>query len=927
MSSLGSPNPFFIAGKKAYEVKRSLRLNNDDSAYLDRTPSSAGNRRTMTLSLWVKGMIGGTYQIFDAHQNDSNRSRVFFNDNGSISFFHRPGDTNCHTTPLYRDPSAWYHIVFAFDMTQASASNRYKVYINGVEQANDSNIPAQNTDLFFNTTNSHKIGAGGDDQGNEGYFDGYMAEINFLDGYAYDPSYFGETDSVTGQWNPKKYIGSYGTNGFYLNFSDNSGTTATTLGKDYSGNGNNFTPNNFSVSAGESNDSLEDTPTNNFPTINPLDGGTNALLTNGNLTFKPNSSNGGNFNVFYSTFSMRSGKWYFEVLIVNENSGTNSIQFGIGSYKYKRDSTNQNGYPGTSGLTFLNVNNSNSTYRIGVVDGSSVGSSVSTASTNDVYGIAFDADNKKVYFYKNGSAEGESSGYNVTDVGTGDFFFFSTLRYSTGGSYTGGEPTLAVNFGQRAFSYTAPTGYKKLNSANLPNPTIKLPNQHFNTLLYTGNDSSDRDITGVGFQPDWLWIKNRQQADWHQLCDAVRGANKVLFSNTTDGESTDNSNGHVNSFLADGFNVDAGAGGNVNENNENYVAWNWNAGDTDGKTYAVTVVSDSGNKYRFDGFGTSAVTLDLAEGGTYVFDWSDSSAQGHPIRFSTTSDGTHGGGSEYTTGVTKDDSAYKTTITVAASAPQLYYYCQNHSGMGGAINTNSTLGSSNFDGTIQTRVKANTTAGFSIVTYTGNNASATIGHGLGVAPNAVIIKRRNGTGDWIIGHDGLASNAFANNKFLKYDTSGTFTNSLVFGSQPTSSVVQIVTGSGATNLNGSSDTYVAYCFSEVASFSKFGSFIGNGSSDGTFVSCNFRPAWILIRSTSSGRHWVMNDSARNPHNVANKTFLSNASNAEDSGSSFQIDILSNGFKCRTDGVHVNTNGGTHIFFAFAESPFKYARAR
>ena len=143
-------------------------------------------------------------------------------------------------------------------------------------------------------------------------------------------------------------------------------------------------------------------------------------------------------------------------------------------------------------------------------------------------------------------------------------------------------------------------------------------------------------------------------------------------------------------------------------------------------------------------------------------------------------------------------------------------------------------------------------------------------------------------------------------------------------SAPTSSVVTLYANSA---VNSSNDTYVMYCFSEVAGFSKFGSFTGNGNSDGSFAFCNFRPAWILIRSTSSGRHWVMNDSARNPHNVANKTFLANAANAEDSGSSFQIDILSNGFKIRTNGVHVNTSAGTHIFFAFAESPFKNARAR
>ena len=184
-------------------IERSLRFDSDSSAYLNRTPSSAGNRKTMTLSLWVKGMIGGTYQIFDAHQDDSNRSRVFFADNGTIQFFHRPNDTTCTTSGVFRDPSAWYHLVFKIDTTQSSTSDRYKIFVNGVEQANDSNVPAQNTDLFFNSTNSHKIGVGGDDQGNENYFDGYMAEINFLDGTAYDASYFGFT-SQNGTWLPKK---------------------------------------------------------------------------------------------------------------------------------------------------------------------------------------------------------------------------------------------------------------------------------------------------------------------------------------------------------------------------------------------------------------------------------------------------------------------------------------------------------------------------------------------------------------------------------------------------------------------------------------------------------------------------------------------------------------------------------------------------
>ena len=186
--------------------------------------------------------------------------------------------------------------------------------------------------------------------------------------------------------------------------------------------------------------------------------------------------------------------------------------------------------------------------------------------------------------------------------------------------------------------------------------------------------------------------------------------------------SSFNSNGVTYADPSDAIDIGNGNGYTI-------VGWNWNAGDTDGKTYTVTVVSDSGNKFRFDGFGTSAVTLDLAEGGTYIFNY----PSGHPFRFSTTSDGTHGGGSEYTTGVTHNSST-QVTIVVAASAPTLYYYCSSHSGMGGQVNTNSTLGSSNFDGAIQTTAKVNASAGFSIVTYTGSGSTTTAGHGLGVAP-------------------------------------------------------------------------------------------------------------------------------------------------------------------------------------------------
>ena len=951
MSSIGSPSPFFLAGKKAYQVERSLRFNRNDNAYLTRTPSSAGNRKTFTFSAWVKlgqnGVNSSTNEgngLFLSCGSAGTAANMTYRVTNSgyvgVDYY---GVGGYYSTGRLRDPSAWYHIVWVMDTTELTAANRFKVYVNNVLFYNNQIGLSQDADTPLNNNSATTIGAYSYNTSDAYRLDGYLAEVNFIDGYAYDPSYFGETDATTGQWNPKKYVGSYGTNGYYLNFSDNSGTTATTLGKDSSGNGNNFTPNNFSVSAGAGNDSVEDTPTNNFPTINPLDGGSNALLTNGNLTFKANSSNSGNFNAFYSSFAMRSGKWYMEVTIVNQNSGSNSIQFGIASYKYKRDSTNQNGYPGTSGLTFINTNNSNSGSRKGVVDGSAIGSSISLSATNDVYGVAFDADNKKVYFYKNGSAEGESSGYNVTDVGTGDFFFFATLRYSTGSGYSGGDSTLAINYGQRAFSYTPPTGYGKLSSANLPDPTILLPNKHFGTLLYSAGSSNGTftftDSTAVDFLPNWTWIKCRTAGENHYVMDSVRGNvdidsasdSKWLIpnSNLAEGNGGGSLAGTTVSSIQNGIKiVETSIGsGEIYFTNRNYVTWNWNAGDTDGKTYTVKVVSDGGNKYRFDDFGTSAVTLDLAEGGTYIFDGSDSSMASHPIKLSETSNGTHGGGSSYNTGVTYlldgasvTESAYvsgyasattrQLKIVVAASAPTLYYYCHYHSGMGGQINTNSTLGSSNFDGSIQSTAKVNATAGFSVVSYTGSGSTTTAGHGLGVAPVISIRKARNATADWFVHHtlvDGSMD-------FLRLNTTASNSNSSL--SAFTSTVFPV---------DDNTNQYIIYCFSEVAGYSKFGSYTGNGSSDGTFVFTGFRPAFLIVKATGLTESWYLYDNKRNTFNAVDKYLRADNSLVE--GTFVLGDLLSNGFKIRQTDSALNTSGQTYIYLAFAEAPFKNARAR
>ena len=331
---------------------------------------------------------------------------------------------------------------------------------------------------------------------------------------------------------------------------------------------------------------------------------------------------------------------------------------------------------------------------------------------------------------------------------------------------------------------------------------INKPNTQFNTVLYTGNGST-QSITGVNFQPDWTWIKCRANAREHKLTDVVRGVTKVLSTNSTALEVTDA--GGLTSFDSDGFTLGNTSG--YNNSAETFVAWNWLAG------------------------------------GTAV---------------------------------------------------------------------------SNTDGSITSSVSANTTAGFSIVSYTGTGANATVGHGLGVAPACIITKDRDsgGSGYWGVYHQSLG-----NGKALFLNTTDAEGTNIAYwnNTSPTSSVFTL--GDGTTS-NVPSENHIAYCFAEKKGFSKFGSYTGNGSANGTFVYTGFKPAFVMIKAYTGAAEWGIWDTKRNSFNETINVLRANSSAAEviKPATDNTIDILSNGFKIRDVGGWVGTTGRGFIYMAFAENP-------
>jgi len=785
---------FFSGGADFYPhtIDQSLRFEDGDNAYLNITPSSTGNQKTFTYSCWVKlGNLGTSRTLLAQHTSGSNTFVFRFDASNNLQVENYVSSYQLHlvTDAEFRDVGAWYNVVLRIDTTQSTDTDRARLYVNGTEQTSfsSSTYPSQNTDLKINSTNAHHIGARTSGSFN---FDGYLTDINFIDGQSLAPTSFGETKA--GIWIPKDTSGlTFGTNGFRLKFQDSSA-----LGDDTSGNGNDFSSNGLAAT-----DVVLDSPTNNFATLNTLDKYlTNVTLSEGNLEIDTSASNVG----VKSTYFVNSGKWYYEARVGN-SSGTPT--YGAATSSWDNTYVGNTGSYGylTNGYIYVNA--------------SAVQSSLATATTGDIIGIALNMDDNEITFYKNNTQIGTTVTGLESELApafAGQASSQSQINFGQDSSFAGNETAQGNtdDNGKGDFYYSPPSGFLALCSANLPDPAIdpaqdEEPTDYFNTVLYAGNGSTGHAITGVGFQPDWVWIKGQNyNGSSHALNDSVRGATKRLSSDSTGSESTNAE--FLQSFDSDGFTVGNHAA--YNSGSHNYVSWNWLAG------------------------GTAA---------------------------------------------------------------------------------------SNTDGTITSSVSANTEAGFSIVSYTGNGtAGATVGHGLAHAPEFFITKRRSQSDPW---QTYVASLGATKRLELNATSAGITSDASFNDTAPNSSVFTL--GSGGYG-NASSATYIAYCFHSVEGYSKVGSYTGNGSSDGTFIYTGFRPAWILFKSSSIAANWILHDTARNTYNASNKHLRPNTSDQENTGANETIDILSNGFKHRgVSNYNANSSGQTYIYLAFAEQPFKYANAR
>jgi len=847
---------------------QSLRFNDNDTASLSWSPSSAGNRKKWTFSTWVKrstitNASSGDQYIFSqatgSNNNDSFIALIFRGDDL---------DVTCHSLEVlrsdakFRDASAWYHILWVLDTQNSTDSHKMRLYVNGDEITsfstdNRSNSQLDGTDMPILNNATHYIGRyGGDTSRN---FDGYLAYTELVEGEALTPSSF--TEEKNGALIPKKYTGDHGTFGFRLEYKEtgdgSSSPSTSTIGADTKSNATKQHWNDNNLDAYDSN--MPDSPENNFCTLSPLflPSNTNNQILEAGLIADATSSS---WSHVPATWAWLSGKWYWEISAANT-----AMYAGAVSPTVANDSANAL-FGWDSPLREAWLYHPSGLIRY---NGSDQATGKASFSANDILAFAVDISGQTLRIYINNSLQ-----YTASHDFTGWYPAIATIntvygRFNFGqdGSFSGlfsggdiGTQTDENGFG--AFKYAPPTGYLAMCTANLSEPTIG-PNSdtnttdNFETILYNGNSANDssgstQSITGLDFQPDWVWVKNRDATADHRTVDSVRGVQKTLYisGDYYENEGGDGTDG-ITAFTAASS---AGAGGfavgqhtGFNANSNDFVAFNWKLG-------------------------------------------------GQP-----TADNSAGAGNTPTAGSVKIDGSNKSDALAGSIAATRI-----------SANTNAGVSIITYTG--------------------GGSAGDTIAHGLNSAPEHVVFKRRAATGNWMNYVKAMGSDGYMNwDRDNGKDSGGSpVNNSDPSNSLITLGSFQSLNSSGSNNTYVAYAFHSVQGFSKFGSYVGNGHSSSNPT-DGTFVYLGFRPAFLIYKRYDDSGNWLMDDNKTQTFNPDSNYLIADGTDAEgDTGTNTAghvFDMLSNGFKFKNYNSARNGDGNTYIYMAWAETPFKYALAR
>jgi hypothetical protein len=899
---------FFNTAAGGYAISRSLRFNSPDSAYLSRTAGSPTSSGTWTFSVWIKRATLGADTAIIGGRSAGTASQIYFKSDNTLRWFENGADFS--TTAVFRDVSSWYHFVFT-----KSGSTSCTIYVNGVQlQQNTTSIPSTSP---FNTSGAELfMGAVGLLPSGISFYAGhYFADAFFIDGQALDPTSFGLFDT-NGIWQPIIYTGSYGTNGFHLEFADNS--TAAALGTDTSGAGNTWTVNNLTAAEYR----VIDAPTlsNGAMIVRGASGGSVSVTISGT----------GNKNYFTSSDginwtwqSTAASATYTANYVAAGGAGTNArIAIANGAFQYAMWNTNtnfdstSNTTTDTTGLTFTTAT-ANGSNGDSLVDVPTNGSETDTGVGGEVRGnyATLNPLARGVTALSNGNLQFD---YNATysvpatiGVASGKWYFEALVATQVSSEQVVGVVNGSWNNADLIGSNA--NGWGIIVQSNANNGQA----YHSNSVTSSYATYANGDTAMVAFDVDTgkIWF----------------GRNGTWFNSGNPASGTGNIYSNLAGTIFPAISNRASTGGVIHANfGQRPFAYTAPSGfkalcTANLPTPVITKPNQFFDVALYAGNST-ARTITLPGDLSPDFVWVKSRSDGS---WHILTDSVRGVNSQLYSNDTSSEGTQTDRITSFNSNG----FSLGTNGSGGVNNSGTTYaawiwdaGSStvtNTQGSISSQVRANASAGFSIVSYTGTGSNATVGHGLNVAPSLLICKGRQesgSNGNWLVYHSALGNTKYLvlNATDAEGTSSGAWNNT-----SPTSTTFSIGTFTGGNSTSGN----ICYAFAPVVGYSSFGSYTGNGSADGPFVYTGFRVKWYLVKqSSASGENWRIIDATRSPYNVAQDRLLANSSVAE-AVQPNEVDFLSNGFKFRSSDGAYNGSGATYIYAAFAESPFQYARAR